>query len=110
MTNKERLISLLGFVPANNDAIDGALLDAGMDGGQTYDPATRPEDVTTIKTCAIEVLLLLLSTADTITDNNGGVGNSIKYDRKAVEQRIYDLRVDLGLITDKPTISFIHPW
>ena len=35
MTNKERLISLLGFAPPTNSA-EGALLDAGITEGDAY--------------------------------------------------------------------------
>ena len=51
MTNKERLISLLGFAPSQ-DSVEGALLDYGIEGAETYNGSNIKE----IKTAAIGVL------------------------------------------------------
>jgi len=103
MTTKERLISLLGFQPANINSIDGALIDVGLTGLETYTIAQSRQ----IKTVELSILQLLLSTAD--TSNIEGV--STKYDRRAVEARIKLLKGELGL-TDlsQPTINTKRVW
>lgn len=85
MTNRTRLVSLLGF-RADKDSIDGALIDAGIDGTLTYDKTQS----TVLRNCAIELLELLLSTPDQ-TNENGFV---IKYDRGAIQARIRSLQTE----------------
>lgn len=103
MTNKERLISLLGFAPSQ-DSVEGALLDYGIEGAETYNGSNIKE----IKTAAIGVLEMLLTTADT---DNSGPGFVIKYDREAVLKRIALLKGELGLLDESvPTIKAINVW
>lgn len=102
MTNKERLISLLGFEPPKNSA-EGALLDFGLVEAGTYDSSS----IDSIKKAAIEVMKVLLTTADT---SNAQVGFSIKYDRSAIEKRIKQLEDELEVTDGRPTIKGIHPW
>jgi len=78
MTNKEYFISLLGFAPGPNVA-EGALLDAGITGGDSYVSANRAIMLPFV----IRVIRILLSTADT---SNSVTGFAIKYDRAAIER------------------------
>jgi hypothetical protein len=103
MTNKERLISLLGFAPPVNSA-EGALLDAGIDGSSIYTASLS----SAIKKVAIQVMELLLSTADT---NNGQVGFNINYDRTAIIARIKMIKGELCISDDSlATIKGVSPW
>jgi len=103
MTNKDRLISLLGFSPANNHAIDGALTDAGIDGSEVYDGG----NIVQLKNAAIEIMELLLSTPDVSNTE----GQAIKYDRNAVLARIKQYKTDLGIIVEeRATITAKQPW
>ena len=78
MTNLERLISLIGFAPSNNDSLQGALIDFGINGADTYTVANK----LVVKKAAIQVIQLLLSTADTNNGMSNGAGFEIKYDRQ----------------------------
>lgn len=100
MTNKDRLISLLGFAPDNN-AVEGALLDAGITMAGAYDGSNSVE----IKKCAVGLMEVLLTTANT-TSNNGATSTSISFDRNAVLKRLQMYKKELG-ITDGtvPTIK-----
>lgn len=100
MTNKERLISLLGFALDTN-AIDGALTDAGITGSDTY----TADDSVGLKTLAISIMELLLTTPDTTNEN----GYAIKYDRDAVLRRIGILQEELGLAAG-PVITAPKVW
>jgi hypothetical protein len=103
MTNADRTISLIGFAPANTDALPGALIDRGVDPEGTYDGSNKD----LIKAAAIEVMELLLTTAD--TRNEGGY--SITFDRKAVMERINQLKNELGLIdTSLPFVTSRTVW
>ncbi len=102
MTNKERLISLLGFAPPSNSA-EAALIDIGLTETDTYIVG----NLDSVKRAAIEVMKVLLTTADT---GNAQTGFSIKYDRAAIEKRIAQLEDELDVVVDKPTIKGIHPW
>lgn len=102
MTNKERLISLLGFAPPPNSA-EAALIDIGLGETDTYIVG----NLDSVKRAAIEVMKVLLTTADT---GNAQTGFSIKYDRAAIEKRIAQLEDELDVVIDKPTIKGIHPW
>lgn len=101
MTNKERLISLLGFSPPPNSA-EGALLDAGINVSGTYDASGS----ISIKTVAIEVMKVILTTANT---SNAQTGFSITYDRDALMKRIAQLEEELG-IASVPTIKGVKVW
>jgi hypothetical protein len=103
MTNKERLISLLGFAPPANSA-EGALLDASIDGAGVYNASLS----SAIKKVAIQVMELLLTTADT---NNGKVGFNINYDRTAIITRIKMIKGELGIYDESlPTIKGVSVW
>lgn len=103
MTNKERLLSLLGFEPADKNALDGALLDLGIDGAGVYDGSNQ----VLLKTAAIQIMELLLTTADTQNENS----YQITYDRDAVLARINLLKGEIGLIDDtKPYITHRNVW
>lgn len=80
MTNLERLISLIGFAPSNNDSLQGALIDFGINGADTYTVANK----LVVKKAAIQVIQLLLSTADTNNGMSNGAGFEIKYDRQSL--------------------------
>ncbi len=102
MTNKERLISLIGFAPAPNSA-EGALLDQGLDPALDYDSS----DINTVKKAAIEVMTALITTADT---GNGEVGFQIKYDRPSILKLIEQFKEDVGVTVSNRTITGIQPW
>lgn len=103
MTNKERLISLLGFAPADKDnVIDGALLDEGIPGSSQY-LATGSN---AIKRAAVSVLKILLSTPDTTNTD----GYAINWDRSAVKHRIADLESELGMTRSIPKITGKQAW
>lgn len=102
MTNRERLISLLGFSPDSN-SLEGEMLDADIDSLDEYEPIMA----TPIKKCAIKIMEILLTTAD--TSNNTGF--NIHYDRAAVEKRILLFKNELGLVDlTMPTINSKVYW
>lgn len=105
MTNKERLISLIGFSPAIN-AAEGALLDNALDPTALYVPA----NINTVKKSAIEVMSALITTADT---GNSITGFNSKYDRAAILKLIDQFKDDilgLGTIGSNKIIKGISPW
>lgn len=103
MTNSERLISLCGFSPANVNAISGELLDAGIDGAATY----TADNMVPVKTAALKLMELLLTTADVRNEN----GYDIKFDRNAVMARVNQLKNELGLIdTALPFVTSRPAW
>lgn len=104
MTNVERLQSLLGFEPPKN-ALEGALIDAGIMGGSTYVAATG----TPLKKLAISLMEILLTTPDT---GNSEVGFNINFDRDSVLKRIKILKGELGIeeIENKPSIQSVSRW
>ncbi len=102
MTNRERLISFVGFSPDAN-SVDGALIDAGIEGSELYLASQEKP----LKLVAIELLELLISTPDTGNEN----GYTIRYDRGAIEGRIARLKGDLGLLVgEKTLIRALHLW
>jgi hypothetical protein len=107
MTNKDRLISFLGFAPPN-ESIDGELIDAGIDGSDDYDISLKDG----LKLMAIRILQLILTTAD-VSDGNAAAGfvHSIKFDRVAVLARIKLLENELGIDAGTlPTIRGLQIW
>jgi hypothetical protein len=103
MTNKERLAALLGFTPANVNTLDAELLDAGIAGSDTY---TKSNSIP-LKTIALSIINILLSTAD--VSNTDGM--AVKYDRDAVLKRAARLEDELGLSQkDRPTITAKSIW
>jgi hypothetical protein len=100
VTIKERLISLVGFSPSAN-VIDGALVDSGLDGSDTYEST----DLLTLKGIAKQLIEVLLTTPDTTNEN----GYAIKYDRSAALKRLEDLEEELNP-TAGPIISSVSPW
>jgi hypothetical protein len=101
MTNKARLISLLGFAPPT-DALEGTMIDNLIDGSATYEA----EDSLKLKNAAVELITLILTTADTTNTE----GFSVRYDRKAVEARLKALQIELGLIDEGPIITGKSIW
>jgi hypothetical protein len=103
MTNKERLISLLGNAPADPNTIDGALIDADVIGSDLYSIANK----VSVRSAAIYVLEMLLSTPDT---GNSDPAFSIKYDRVAIKKRIDDLKAETDESVGLPTIRGLNVW
>jgi hypothetical protein len=102
MTNRERLISLLGFAPESN-SLEGEMLDFDITPADIYDPANS----VTLKKAAIKIMELLLTTADTTNENQ----YAIKYDRVSVLARIKLLKGELGLVDESiPTITGKQVW
>jgi hypothetical protein len=93
MTNKERLISLLGFQPEKNSA-DGILLEKGIDADDEFDPEDDATIVSKLRLCAINLMELLLTTPDQRNES----GFDVKYDRDAIMKRMNLLKIDAGLI------------
>jgi hypothetical protein len=104
MTNKERLLTLLGFSPPPN-AAEGGLLDVGIAPDSTYDPLA----INTLKQVAIGMMKVLLTTADT---SNNQTGFAIKYDRDAIMKLIdlYEEEIAPPVVVAEPTIKGIQPW
>lgn len=103
MTNKERLISLAGTDPANG-ALEGALMDAGINGSGAYDSSLSIP----LKKCAVQVLQLLLTSPDTTTQDGMNIE---KYDRQAVMNRIKLLQDEInGDQIAVPTIRGRSVW
>lgn len=103
MTNKERLIALLGFTPPNDNSVIASLLELGLNASDEYNVA----NVNKIKKAAIEVMSILLSTADT---GNGVVGWTAKYDRDAVIKRMNQLKSEVDSESTTPTIKGVTVW
>lgn len=89
MTNKERLLAYIGFQPQDNVA-EAALLDAGIDGSADYDVSLSDR----IKRCAIEVMEVVITTADT---GSSMTGWTAKFDRPSILKRIATMKADLGI-------------
>lgn len=104
MTNKDRVESLIGFKPGNDNAIMGALADRGLTTTDIYDPANG----ILVKRATIEVMNILLTTANT---SDGADSWSVTYDRNAVLARIKSLSGEIG-DTDGtlPVIRAVHRW
>ena len=103
MTNSERTISLVGFAPENQNALLGALLDRAIDPNATYDGTNKD----LLKQAAIEIMELLLTTADTQNENT----YKVTFDRVAVLARINQLKTELGLIdTSLPYVTSRPVW
>lgn len=102
MTNKERLISLLGFSPAANSA-EGGLLDVGIDPSAVYDSA----NILTLKAVAVGLMKVLLTTADT---SNVQTGFAVKYDRAAILKLIDLYETELSDSGSNRIIKAIRPW
>ncbi len=102
MTNRERLISFVGFAP-QPDAVDGALIDAGIDGTATY---TAAQSIP-LKTQSIALMELLLTTANT---NDGASVFGVSYDRNAVLARIKMYKQELGITDDSLPVISSKPW
>lgn len=103
MTNSERTISLIGFAPADKNALIGALTDRGVDAAGLYDGTNK----NALKSAAIEIMELLLTTADIKNEN----GYSITFDRNAVLSRINQFKNELGLVdTALPYITSRSVW
>jgi hypothetical protein len=103
MTNRERLKSLLGFAPPT-ESLDGALIDAAIDGTLTYDLSYKGP----VRKAAIYLLEMLLSTPDT---GNSEPSFNIRYDRVAVEKRLLMLKEEDGIIDETgPTIRGLSIW
>lgn len=102
MTNLERLISFLGFSPSEN-AAEGALMDLNVDKDAVYVTANLVQ----IKTAALEVMKVLITTADF---GNAMTGAQTKYDRQSIIARIKALENELGLTASGPTIRAVNVW
>jgi ABC-type uncharacterized transport system YnjBCD ATPase subunit len=103
MTNKERLISILGFSPSDANAVDGALIDAELDDIAAYTVANKSK----VRAAAIYLLEMLLSTPDT---GNSDPAFSIKYDRNAIQKRLSSLIAEQDGEEAIPTIRTMPIW
>jgi len=101
MTNKERLLAMLGFQPEVN-AAEAVLIDNSLVAADTYVTAS----LSSIRLAAISLLETLLSTPNT---SNSVTGYSVTYDRAAIERRLNNLKTEAGLITG-PTINVVNKW
>jgi hypothetical protein len=79
------------------------LIDAGISPDATYEGG----GIVALRVPMINLLKLLLSTADLTNDQ----GLKIAYDRKAVEERIRVLEIEAGIIVEKgPVITSKRVW
>jgi hypothetical protein len=101
MTNKYRLIAFLGFQPSINVA-EAALMDAGINMNDTYDSSLANP----IKTAAVVVMKVILTTADT---GNSVTGFNSRYDRASILKLIGQYESELGL-NGVPTIKAVAVW
>lgn len=93
----------MGFAPVNENATLGALMDRGVDPAGVYDGS----NIVLLKMAAIEIMELLLTTADTQNENT----YKITFDRVAVLARINQLKTELGLIdTSLPYVTSRSVW
>lgn len=110
MTIKEAIQSELGFSLTNPDAIDKALIDFGLTGTNIYLAVDR----NSVKRATLQVLEVLLSTANVTTSTGPVTSSSTTYDRSAILKRMEAIKRDLGLIIDVeaqvPTVKFLSPW
>lgn len=104
MTIKDRLISLIGFTPSNDNSLEGALLDQGLLSTTAY---TVDKSIS-VKKAAIEVIQVILSTPDTVNDQN----YSIKYDRGSLLKLMASLKDEVLIIDEVklPTITVKRMW
>lgn len=102
MTIQERIEAYIGFSPANALAIEAAAIDAGLISGGTYVIA----DALAVKRAAVEVMKILLSTADTTNEN----GYGIKWDRASLLKRIADLEEEIEPTVPANRIIGLNPW
>lgn len=107
MTNRERLLALLGFAPAAN-AAEAGLLDVNMNPEDEYNPST----IDTLKRVAIGMMKVLLTTADT---GDQQTGYQIKYDRPSILKLIELYEEELEEtgeipVPAQPKIRGISPW
>lgn len=109
MTNKAKLLSLIGFAPSNADVVIGALQDVGLTDTDNYVPTDS--NLLVMKKAKLQVLRTLYSTADVTTSNSGIVSNSIEYDRNALDKEIKRLEGELGIIvTPVSTVRAVRRW
>ena len=101
MTNKERLIAFLGFQPSINVA-EAALIDEGISPASIYDSSLSNP----IKKSAVEVMRVILTTADT---SNSTTGFNASYDRSAILKLIEQYERELGIAL-KPRITSPKVW
>ncbi len=101
MTNRERVEAYIGFKPANGNAIEAALIDQDLSGTGTYDISGS----LSVKKAAVEVMKILLSTADTVNES----GYAIKFDRPSLLKRIADLEEEISP-TSRDKIRSKRPW
>lgn len=94
-TNREALIDLTGFNPSAN-SVSKVLIDAGVDGDLIYDGTYKEK----LDQCAIKLIEIILSTPDQTNEN----GFAIKYDRKAVMDKLAILKNDGGEVLVKRNI------
>lgn len=100
MTNKEALIAAV-LVSVPDNTLEKALVDNNILGEEDYESDAKKD----IEVCAIDVLRSALMLAD-ITEG----GYSIRYDRKAIQERIDSISEGLGLSTSAPTVQGVSPW
>jgi hypothetical protein len=102
MTNKERVEALIGFSPNSDNSVYAALLDRGLNADDQYDPLNS----VTVKRATIEVMYILLTTANT---SDSASSFSVTYDRNAILERIKALTDEIGDPTG-PTIRRVTKW
>jgi hypothetical protein len=108
VTNKQAIESFLGFGQGNDDQVNIQLAVQGVDPVGTFDLTKAAESIVPIEKAALEVMRILLTTADNTNDQPL---YTIKWDRVAVLKRIQALEYKYGLVTDStPTITSVRVW
>lgn len=104
MTNKQRLIGLLGFTPQNN-TVDAELIDVDIDGAATY--VYNAANLIALKKCAINILQVALSMANT----NDGLSNfQINWRPGDLQDYINILKEQVGDTSGRPSIKGVCRW
>jgi hypothetical protein len=99
VTNKERVISLVGF-EASDTAIEGALIDNDLTAGSTYEKA----NAVPVAKAAISVLRSLI-----VSSVKEG-GYTINYDKDLIVKRIQSLEKEYGLSEGLVIQDVSHLW
>lgn len=107
MTTQDYIVSQLAFLPDNKLAIEGQIIDQGIDATAIYDVTMKLPCVK----AAIGIMQMLLTTADTTNTIDGQNIFKVVYDRKAVLDRINLLKGENGILDEsKPYIRAPRVW
>lgn len=101
MTNKEAIIASLQITGYSDSAIEKALLDSGLNGGDSYETINAKS----IDLAAIDVLQGMLSVSSV---SEGGY--SVSYSTAGIKARLEYLSAKNGLLGAVPTVTSKSVW